>query len=468
VRRKPRVNNTSEARQSTQSVPSMGMPASRRRQPAEVPGLAARRVAVDLHDGVHRRHRPLDEQFESGNAALLALADRDRALARRLVATVLRRLGTLRQLIGALLERGPPATAPRTESVLLTGAAQILWLEVPDHAAVDLAVRLAQEDRKAAHCAGLVNAVLRRVAREGAARIAEFDPVALDTPPWLLGRWRGHYGEAVADAIARANGQEPALDVTVASDAESWAAHLRGRVLPTGSVRTVAHGAVSLRPGFAEGAWWVQDAAAALPARLFADLRGRSVADLCAAPGGKTAQLALGGAQVTAVDRSPRRLARVKENLDRLRLTAELAAADATEWSGGPFDAVLLDAPCTATGTIRRHPDIPWLKQDADLAALTALQTRLLDRAVGLLAPGGTLVYCVCSLEPEEGIAQIESLLQRDATLKRHPIGLDEIAGGAEFITPAGDLRTFPFQWPAAEPRMSGLDGFFAARLRRL
>jgi 16S rRNA (cytosine967-C5)-methyltransferase len=427
-------------------------------------------VAADLIDGVLRRRRALDEQLESrpGNAAFLALADRDRALARRIVATVLRRLGTLRSLTGQFLERGLPADAPRLEAILLAGAAQILWLDVPDHAAVDLAVRLAQADRRAGRYAGLVNAVLRRIAREGQARIDELDPVALDTPAWMLARWRAAYGEAVAAEIARANGEEPALDLTVRADPESWAARLRGRVLPTGTVRTVAHGAVSLLPGFSEGAWWVQDAAAALPARLLGAIAGKAVADLCAAPGGKTAQLALAGAAVTAVDRSTTRLARLRENLTRLRLDATLVAADATEWSGGPFDAVLLDAPCSSTGTIRRHPDIPWLKQEAEVAALVALQRRLLGHAVTLLKPGGILVFCTCSLEPEEGIAQVEDLLAREPHMRRLPIGPSELAVAAEFVTPAGDLRTLPCNWPASEPRMGGLDGFFAARLQRM
>jgi len=440
----------------------------RRQQIPDIPGLAARRVAADLIDGVLRRQRPLDEQLENKatNGGFLALPDRDRALARRVTATVLRRLGTLRALIGQCLERGVPADAPRVETILLTGAAQILWLDVPDHAAVDLAVRLAQADRRAGRYAGLVNAVLRRIAREGQAQLTELDPVSLDTPVWLLDRWRAAYGNDTAGAIARANGAEPALDLTVRSERESWAARLRGRVLPTGTVRTIPHGAVSLLPGYAEGAWWVQDAAAALPARMLGDVAGRSVADLCAAPGGKTLQLALAGAAVTAVERSAARLARVQENLDRLHLDATLVHADAAEWSGGPFDAVLLDAPCSSTGTIRRHPDIPWLKQEADLAALTALQQRLLDRAITLLKPGGILVYCTCSLEPEEGVLQIEGLLARESRLRRLPLTTGEIPGADAFLTPEGDLCTLPLHWPSDEPRMGGLDGFFAARLQ--
>jgi len=253
----------------------------------------------------------------------------------------------------------------------------------------------------------------------------------------------------------------------VKENAASWAERLRGRVLPTGTVRTLAHGAISLLPGFTEGAWWVQDAAAALPARLFGDLRGLNVADLCAAPGGKTAQLVLSGGRVTAVDRSPARLNRLRENFTRLSLQAEMVAADALEWSAGPFDAVLLDAPCSSTGTIRRHPDVPWLKSEAELATLASLQQRMLDRAVEILKPGATLVYCVCSLEPEEGEDQIAALLARDSRVARHPVTAQDLFGLAEFVTPQGDLRTLPQQLPDADPQWGGLDGFYAARLVR-
>ena len=436
----------------------------------EPPGLAARRVAADILDSVLRRGRPLDEQLDGKQAqpGLAALADRDRALARRLVATVLRRLGTLRHLLGLFLQQGLPANAPRVETALLIGAAQILWLEVPDHAAVDLAVRLAQADRRAGHFSGLVNAVLRRVAKDGAPRLADLDSVALDTPPWLMARWIRSYGADTAHAIAKANGHEPPLDLTVKSDAESWAARLRGHMLPTGTVRTTAHGQVSLLPGYVEGAWWVQDAAAALPARLFGDVRGLNVADLCAAPGGKTAQLAQAGARVTAIDRSEIRLTRLRENLVRLGLQAEIVAADATEWSSGElFDAVLLDAPCSSTGTIRRHPDIPWLKQEADIAIMASLQQRLLDRAVKLVKPGGMLIYCTCSLEPDEGVDLVEALLKRESGLRRRSILPEEIHGLAELLTPAGDLRTLPCHLQDPDPKLGGLDGFYAARLER-
>jgi 16S rRNA (cytosine967-C5)-methyltransferase len=433
----------------------------------EVPGLAARRIAADILDGVLRRHIALDEQL-SGKAAhpgLAALADRDRALMRRLVATVLRRLGTLRALLGTFLEKGFPTEAPRTETILLIGAAQILWLEVPDHAAVDLSVRLAQADRRAARYAGLINAVLRRVAQSRETKLPA--RATRDTPEWLVKRWTKTYGAETARLIAEANGHEPALDLTVKADAALWAEHLRGRVIATGSVRTVAHGDIALLPGFAEGAWWVQDAAASIPARLLGDVRGLDVADLCAAPGGKTAQLAAGGARVTAVDRSAVRLTRLRDNLTRLSLQAETVAADVLEWQGGSFDAVLLDAPCSSTGTIRRHPDVPWLKSESDLAVLTSLQQRLLDRAVDLLKPGATLVYCVCSLEPEEGVNQIEALLARNSGVVRKPITPQEAFGHAELLTADGDLRTLPLHLPDLDPRWGGLDGFYAARLTK-
>jgi 16S rRNA (cytosine967-C5)-methyltransferase len=436
----------------------------------EPPGLAARRIAADLLDGVLRRRRPLDEQLDGASAhpGLAALADRDRALTRALVATALRRLGTVRHLLGLFLERGFPADAPRVETALIIGAVQILWLEVPDHAAVDLAVRLAQADRRAARYSGLVNAVLRRVAQHGAQRLSGIDATALDTPNWLMTRWVKSFGTDTARTIAAAHAHEPALDLTVKRDPEQWAAVLGGRVLPTGSLRAVVHGPVSALPGYGDGMWWVQDAAAALPARLLGDVHGKTVADLCAAPGGKTAQLAAAGARVTAVDRSEARLNRLRQNLARLGLAAETIAADAAEWQAGPFDAVLLDAPCSSTGAIRRHPDVPWLKRETDIAALAAVQRRLIARAAELTKPGGLLVYCTCSLEPEEGVEVVNDLLARETRLRRRQISAADVPGIGEFVTSDGDLRTLPCQLADVDPRMGGLDGFYAARLMRL
>jgi 16S rRNA (cytosine967-C5)-methyltransferase len=434
----------------------------------DAPGFPARRIAAELLESVLQRRRPLDTELERWAALpdFAALAHRDRALVRSLVMMVLRRLGTLRHLLRQWVKF--PASAPRVETALLLGTAQILWLDVADHAAVDLAVRLVQAENHAARYAGLVNAVLRRVTREGREFIAGLDTAALDTPQWLLVRWEKTYGAETAHAIAAANAQEPALDLTVKNDPDYWADALGGRALATGSVRAIVHGPISQLPGYAEGAWWVQDSAAALPAKLLGDLHGLAVADLCAAPGGKTAQLALAGARVTAVDRSPERLERLRSNLTRLRLSAETVAADATQWQAGPFDAVLLDAPCSSTGTIRRHPDIPWLKRPADIAALAALQHRLAAQAVQLTKPGGILVYCSCSLEPEEGIEIVRKLLDDTRGLVRRPISADEVYGRSEWITADGDLRTLPCQLPDPDSRMAGLDGFYAARLQRI
>lgn len=443
------------------------MKPSRFAPPTEVPGLATRRIAADILDGVLHKRRMLDDQLDGPGAhpGLKALSDRDRALMRRLVATILRRLGTLGHVLSRLLDKGIPTDAPRAQSALLIGAAQILWMDVPDHAAVDLSVRLVQADRRAAKYAGLVNAVLRRCAREAQPLINEVESQSLDVPAWLLSRWIAHYGEETAKAIVRAISHEPPLDLTVKADATHWASRLQGEALPTGTVRTLLHGPIVMLPGFAEGQWWVQDAAAALPATLFGDGRGKTIADLCAAPGGKTAQLAQAGARVTAIDRSPARVARLRENLTRLSLDATAIVADAVEWPGESFDGVLIDAPCAATGTIRRHPDVAWLKQEADITALAALQRRLLQKAVALLKPGGTLVYCTCSLEPEEGEHAIDALLASESGMKRAPIDADEVGGLVEIVSPRGDVRTLPCHLPHADPRLAGLDGFYAARL---
>jgi 16S rRNA (cytosine967-C5)-methyltransferase len=441
-------------------------------QPAaapDSPGLASRRAAAEALHAVLHRQRSLDQTLDSetGVAGLRALSDRDRAFVHMLVAKTLRRLGSLRALLVSLLERGLPKDAPLVEITLLIGATQILFLSVPDHAAVDTSVEIANQDRAARHYAPLINAVLRRIAREDKDRISALDPL-IDTPPWLRERWIENYGEAITRQVAAAHALEPPLDLSVKDDAPAWAAQLHGLLLPTGTVRVAAHGPVPALPGYDEGAWWVQDAAAALPAKLFGKVAGLKVADLCAAPGGKTAQLAAAGAAVVAVDRSAPRLVRLKENMQRLRLAAETVTADAGEWQSGPFDAVLLDAPCTATGTIRRNPDLPWNRRPNDLPKLAALQSRLLDQAAKLVKPGGLLVYSTCSLEPEECERQIEALLGRNSALERRPIAAAEVGGIDSFVSASGDLRTFPFYLPNRNERLSGCDGFYAARLRRL
>jgi len=437
---------------------------------AEEVGLAPRRVALDLLTRVLRDGRPLSELLdpESAEEGPSWLGDRDRALARMITFTALRRLGQIDATLKRIYRKGIPARAGALKDVLRVGAAQILFLNVPAHAAVDLSVRLADRDRRARHYRALVNAGLRRLAGEGPALIAGQDAARLNTPRWLWRSWVEAYGEETARAIASAHLVEPALDLTVRADAAGWARRLGGIVLPTGSVRLIHKGRIETLEGYDEGAWWVQDAAASLPARLLRNVAGKTVIDLCAAPGGKTAQLAAAGADVVAVEKSPRRARRLEQNLRRLGLAARVVVADAREWQAEqPADAVLLDAPCMASGTLRRHPDAAWIKRSKDLEGLVALQRELLARAVLLVRPGGEIVYCTCSLQPEEGERQIAQLLETGAPVRREAVTADEIGGLTEAVTSSGDLRTLPFMDGNADPGLAGMDGFFAARLVR-
>jgi 16S rRNA (cytosine967-C5)-methyltransferase len=433
-------------------------------------GLPARRAAVELLAAVLQKKQALDDvlgrSLERG--AMFDLPVRDRAFARAIIAGSLRRKGQLDHALFTFLERGLPDKSGTLYPILLSGAAQLIFLKTPPHAAIDLAVTLAQYDPKAKRYDKLVNAVLRRVANEGEAIAGSLNAARVNTPDWLWSRWASYWGEARAHAIAEANLTEPPLDLTVKSDPALWAERLSGRVLPNDSVRLLPKGRIESLPGYDDGAWWVQDVAASLPAKLLGDVSGQRVADLCAAPGGKTAQLVLGGASVIAIDNSKARLKLLAENLKRLRLEAELIEADATKWQpGGLFDAVLLDAPCSSTGTIRRHPDIPYVKSAKDIEALAALQARLLDNAASLVRPGGKLVYSTCSLEPEEGEAQIAAFLTRNNAFSLDPIAPGELYGRAEWIEPSGCLRTFPYELRFDVPEWSGMDGFFAARLVR-
>ena len=431
---------------------------------------SARAVALTILEEVLGRRRPLDDAL-AGNRALAALSVRDRAFARRLVATLMRRLGQIDDLIERCLERPLKPRLGGVRDLLRLGVAQLVFLETPAHAAVSTTLDLARTPRLAGH-KGLINAVLRRIAREGAVLVAEHDAARLNTPAWLWRSWCAAHGEATARAIAEAHLGDPPLDLSLragpgeAPDLEGWAARLGARVLPTGSLRLPAgSGEVAKLPGYAEGAWWVQDAAATLPPRLLAEVAGKRVLDLCAAPGGKTAALAMAGARVTAVEVSPARLARLENNLARLGLEVETVAADATRWRpAAPADAVLIDAPCIGTGTLRRHPDIARLKAPADLAALTGLQDRLLAAAVEMTAPGGSIVFATCSLQPEEGAARIAALIAKGAPVERVPVDRAEVFGRAEWVSPEGDLRTLPCH--LAE--FGGMDGFYACRLRRL
>ena len=442
----------------------------------------SRLIAWQLLDSVLLRGRPLDQALAE-HAAFARLSSRDRAFVRLLTATTLRRLGQIDDALGRLLDKPLKRDLASLRNLLRLGAAQLMFLQTPPHAAVSTALDLAQRE-KLGGFKGLLNAVLRRLGREGDEILKTQDAERLNLPDWLWRSWEAAYGAETARAIAVATLKEPPLDLTPRGDPADWVEALDAALLPNGSLRLASgYGDVRRLPGYAEGAWWVQDAAAALPARLLEPLEGRSAIDLCAAPGGKTAQLAAAGARVTAVDLSEARLALVTENLQRLGLAAETVAADARAWQPEErADALLLDAPCSATGTLRRHPDIAWLKTAEDVATLADTQDALLRAALEMVKPGGLLVYAVCSLQPEEGPERIEALLA-EGRVERIPVQPEELlsasaadaaAGGSsacfsggldllrDWLTPAGDLRTLPSHLAGA----GGLDGFYACRLR--
>ncbi len=423
--------------------PSHG-PAPAPAETADAPGLAARKGAVALLAAVLDRGRMADEARLSGSP-------QEKAEARSLADLTLRRLG---QIDATLRTRVPKPPRPPVIHILRVMAAELLFNGAAPHAAVDLAVRQAKAG-PGAPLAGLVNAVGRRLAEAGPPDDA--DAPWQTTEPWLWHRLARDWGEARAEAIARAHLTPAPIDLTLRTpgDAPALAEELGAAVLPTGGLRLPERAQITALPGYAEGAWWVQDAAASLPAQLVPEPEGARVLDLCAAPGGKTLQLAAAGARVTALDISEPRAARLRENLARARLEAEVVVADARAWEPpAPFDAILLDAPCSATGTMRRHADLQHRFDPAALSELTALQFGLLARALGWLAPGGALVYATCSILKAEGEEIVATALAE---------GRAELcAVGGPFATPEGTLRTLPDLWP----ELGGLDGFFAARLR--
>lgn len=407
-----------------------------------------RATALALLTAVMERRRPLEEAL----AALPRMDPRDRAAGHRLAACVLRRMGTLDAVLEPWLKKDPPEPV---RMILRIGAAGLLLLGTPPHAAVTTAVALAHA-RGLSPFAGLVNAVLRRVSQAGPAVLEELDSARLDTPAWLWSSW----GED-ARAIALAHQCEAPLDLTLRPDTVPPEG---GALLPTGSVRFPPGTLVGDIPGFADGRMWVQDAAAALPARLLAPQRGERIADLCAAPGGKTGQLAAAGASVVAIERDATRMARLRENLARWSLQADFIQSDVLQWRPDErFDAILLDAPCGATGTIRRHPDVMRLKRQGDINALIQAQDRLLAAAIDLLKPGGRLVYAVCSLQPEEGAPRIEAALARGG-VRLAPFSSADLPMLPEALIADGYVRTHPGLWSDR----GGLDGFFIARLQRL
>lgn len=452
-------------------------PSQHRRKPAPVPqggeapkpGLEVRATAAKLIAAVVDRKISLDGMLDPahGNPAYKALSDADRALTRAILTSALRHLPRIEAAIASMIDKPLPEGARALHFVLVVAAAQILYLDVPSHAAVDLAVEQANRDPRNRRFAKLVNAVLRRVVREKddiLANSASVSPV----PAWFRERLIKAYGAAEADRIAEAQLEPAAIDLTVKSDADHWAGKLGGKVLPTGSVRLAAfEGAVSALDGFAEGAWWVQDVAASIPAKLFGDLRGKRIADLCAAPGGKTAQLVAAGAEVFAVEQSANRLARLEENLTRLELKAHLVGGDLFTFKPeAPLDGVLLDAPCSSTGTTRRHPDVLWTKGPQDIAKLAGLQEKMLRHAVTLVKPGGIVVFSNCSLDPSEGEELVARVLSDMPHLERVAVDPGDWPGLEQAISPLGEFRTTPAMLPAEAPYAGGMDGFFASVLR--
>jgi 16S rRNA (cytosine967-C5)-methyltransferase len=415
----------------------------------ESSALAARAAALDLLAAALDGRRGLDTAL--ADPGFLRLGVQDRGFARAVVMAALRHLGPIDAALQARLKR---ATPERVRNILRLGLAQAYYLDTPMFAAVDTAVALAPKGLR-----GLVNAVLRGQIRDGP---PDDEPERL-APPWLFARWRATFGPEAARAVAAMIAREPATDLTCRGPADArLVAELEAEALP-GGLRTRRRGEVSAWPGYAEGAWWVQDAAAAIPARLLKIIAGESAVDLCAAPGGKTFQLAVAGAVVTALDRAAPRLARLNDGLERLRLEAEVICADAAAWSDMRlFDAVLLDAPCSSTGAFRRHPDLLWNVRPRDIAALADVQARLLAAAAVRVRPGGRLVYSVCSLEPEEGEAQVRAFLAGQPEFALEPIATGEAGAPPASLDAQGHLRILPCHMEG------GLDGFFIARFRRM
>ena len=429
--------------------------------------VSSRAAALALFSGVLRDGQAVDTCFQKVAGTL---DTRDRAFVRLLIATTLRRLGQIDAVLANFVSRKP---LPPVEDTLRLGTAQLLFLDTAPHAAVDTAVQLVKRVRQQ-KIAGLVNAVLRKVAASGKDTIAKQDAVRLNTPDWLWQGWVKAYGEETTRLIANAHLSEAPLDLTLKdlATADTWVTALPADPLPTGSLRCVSSGLVQDRTGFSDGAWWVQDAAAALPARILLqalgdapeNAHGKTVADLCAAPGGKTLQLASAGCDVTAVDKSDHRLNRLRENIKRVGVEADAIKADVVAWKPNRiFDGVLLDAPCSATGTLRRHPDLGYLKTRKDITAFTKIQKALLKASAELVQPGGVLVYAVCSLEPDEGPAVIESILKDRSDFTHIPIQAETIGIDSSWIDGVGALRTLPCFWPAR----GGLDGFYVVLLKK-
>lgn len=429
-------------------------------------GLSARTAALRILEQVLARKTMLDAVLER-EKSFLELPSRDRAFVRMMVATVLRRKGQLDDLIARASKKGELPRPEKIKWILYLGITQILFMDVANHAAVDTSVTLVGQEGMEGK-KGFVNAILRRMTQEGGRFLAQQDVAALNIPDWLYAQWVHDYGFARAKDIALASLEEASLDITVKNpeEAKDWALKLATSILPTGSLRRPSGGHVTDLAGFDEGAWWVQDASSALPVKLMGEVGNVRVLDLCAAPGGKTAQLAAAGAHVTALDRSASRMATLTDNIKRLGLAGNVQTIieDGSVWTPKEkFQMVLLDAPCSATGTIRRHPDLLALKTLKDQQGLMSIQERLLDNAAALLDTGGVLLYCTCSLQKDEGERQIERFLAAHANFRRIPVKKEEFGGIEGLINAEGDVRILPH----ALKENGGMDGFFISRLKK-
>ena len=425
---------------------------------SEKNGLKTRQVALDLFAQIYRKKNPMDQVLQRSEA-LLELETRDRAFVRLMLATLFRRLGQIDYIIEQFLDNASGLKSPIVMDILRFGVVQLIYLKTPPHAAVSESVELAEHHHGLSRYKGLINAILRKIVDHGQEKLAQTS-IELNTPAWLLDFWVKDYGRDIAMKIIKANAVEPSLDITVKSEVEKWQEALKAEMMPTASLRLQNAGLIQELAGFDQGAWWVQDIASSLPVKVMGDVSGKSVYDICAAPGGKTAQLLAKGAHVVAVDRSPKRMARFEENMARLGFTDfEIEIADASVWDPkNKADTVLVDAPCSATGTIRRHPDMPYQKQAIDIEKLQSTQRRILSKAASLIKVGGEIIYCTCSLQRCEGEEQIEWFLQENPGFEITPISLPELS---ECITSEGYIRALPFHMS----EKGGMDGFFVARL---
>lgn len=417
-------------------------------------GVQARRSAVYLLDMILGEERLMSELLSAG--ALDKLPPDDRARAQRLAMDTLRGMERADRLLQKHLSKYPPLTV---RNALRVGTVELCQGGAA-HGVVNAMVELVATHKKLGHLKGLTNAVLRKIAADGPEAWEALRAPRL--PKWLRGPLTEAWGPDAMTGIEAAHFAGAPLDLTAKRDPESLAVAVGGTVLPTGSVRVADAGQVTTMPGFAEGDWWVQDAAAALPVKILAPQKGEAVLDLCAAPGGKTMQLAAAGAQVTAVDNSKQRMQRVRENLARVHLPAKVVVVDARRFEG-TFDAILLDAPCSATGTIRRHPDLPHAKDGSEFGDLIELQSEMIDHAWSLLNPGGRLIFCTCSLLPDEGEVQVDEALERHADMSVDRDALAVPGVDPAWTTQEGGLRLRPDYWP----KLGGMDGFYIACLRK-